>query len=169
MYKNLVVSYFRPVAILLLLGGLCLSCSKESGPVADGKSATTAGDDQIASQGAYEITAKLLEIPGELPDDPLYNYAFVFKYEIVNVIRGELDSKIVYIGHYKPLEPRDTVADVSSGEVGGNLKEFRAGDIHHMALEVPIDDYFMGGIVNRYFEENTGPIYWAVWTNRAAD
>jgi len=37
-----------------------------------------------------------------------------------------------------------------------------------MALEVPIDDYYMGGIINRYFGEETGPIYWAVWTNQAS-
>jgi len=50
-------------------------------------------------------------------------------------------------------------------DVGGNLQKFRAGDVHRIALETPIDDFFMGGIVNRYFEEYKGPVYWAVWTN----
>jgi hypothetical protein len=34
-----------------------------------------------------------------------------------------------------------------------------------MALEVPIDDYYMGGIINKYFGESEDPIYWALWTN----
>ena len=79
--------------------------------------------------------------------------------------RGDIEPGIIYIGHYNPLHPRSEVADARSGDIGGNLKTFRAGDVHRMALEVPIDDYFMGGIVNRYFEEETGPIYWAVWSN----
>ena len=38
-----------------------------------------------------------------------------------------------------------------------------------MALEVPIDDHFMGGIVNKYFGQDTGPLYWAVWVNQAEE
>jgi hypothetical protein len=39
--------------------------------------------------------------------------------------------------------------------VGGNLRQFRAGQLHHLALEVPIEDHFMGGIVNKYFGKTT--------------
>ena len=46
-----------------------------------------------------------------------------------------------------------------------NLKRFKATDIHRIALEVPIDDYYMGGIINKYFGESEDPIYWALWTN----
>ena len=61
-----------------------------------------------------------------------------------------------------------TVADARVPQIGGNLKQFRVGDVHHMALEVPIDDYFMGGIINKYFGVVKDPIYWAVWTDKAA-
>jgi hypothetical protein len=37
-----------------------------------------------------------------------------------------------------------------------------------MALEAPIDDYYMGGIINKYFGKFNGPIYWAVWTNEVS-
>ncbi len=50
-------------------------------------------------------------------------------------------------------------------ELGGNLRRFDVGQIHRLALEVPIEDHFMGGIVNKYFGQDTGPLYWAVWTN----
>ncbi|MFH1742345.1 MAG: hypothetical protein ABIH23_25350 [bacterium] len=115
--------------------------------------------------GSVEVTAKLIEILEEFPNIKLYDYAYVLKYKVLTVHRGTVDSETIYVGHYNPLKPRATVADARSGEIGGNLKKFRAEDIHRMALEVPIDDYFMGGIINKYFEEGTGPIYWAVWTN----
>lgn len=144
--------------ILVLVAALaCASCA--------GK-ADSGEDDRVTAMGKYEITARLVEIRGELPDIPLYDYSFIFKYEIETVHRGELAPGIIYIGHYNPLKPRDGVADVRSGEIGGKLKRFRVGDIHRMALDVPIDDFFMGGIVNRYADEDTGPIYWAMWTNR---
>lgn len=122
-------------------------------------------DPNVTTKGSFEVTAKLVEINGEMPDIPLYDYAFVFKYQIVKVHRGEIEGDTIYIGHYNPLKPRDSVADVRSGEIGGNVKKFQVGDVHRMALESPIEDFFMGGIVNRYFEDYSGPIYWAVWAN----
>ena len=46
------------------------------------------------------------------------------------------------------------------------LRQFRAGQVHRMALELPIDDHYMGGIVNKCFGQETGPLYWAVWTDQ---
>ncbi len=148
--------HLLPISIVLLSILLLASCA---GKVSDGSGP------QVTTLGSYEVTAKLLEIKGELPDIPLYDYAFIFKYQVQKVHRGKIDSDILYIGHYNPLKPRADVADVRSGDIGGNVKKIRVGDIHRMALEVPIEDYFMGGIVNRYFEDYSGPIYWAVWTN----
>ena len=71
----------------------------------------------------------------------------------------------IYVGHYNPWKPRSEAADRRVQGIGGNLEQFRAGQIHHMALEVPIDDFFMGGIVNKYFGQTTDPLFWAVWTN----
>lgn len=126
----------------------------------------TGEDGRVTTMGTLEVTAQLVEIPEPFPDIPLYDYAYVLKYKVLQTHRGKVNSEIIYIGHYNPLKPRDRVADVRSGEIGGNLKSFKPGDIHRMALEVPIDDFFMGGIINKYFELETGPIYWAVWTNR---
>ncbi|MFB3902458.1 MAG: hypothetical protein ACE15E_03335 [Acidobacteriota bacterium] len=72
----------------------------------------------------------------------------------------------VYIGRYNPLKPRSSVTDARVTDVGGNVRQFKVGDVHRMALEVPIDEHYMGGIVNRYSGQPTGPIYWAVWSNR---
>lgn len=126
-------------------------------------------DKQVTTVGSVEVTGRLVEIRGKfLPNDGLYNYAFVMKYEILEVHRGEVDAKEIVIAHYNPLKPRRKVADEFYPDIGGTLKKFRAGDFHRMALEVPIDDHYIGGIVDRYFDEKLGPVYLAVWTNPAS-
>jgi len=144
--------------LLLLLCplGLCFSCSKKP---------DTGEDAKVTTLGSIEVKAQLLEIRGKIIDDPLYDYAHVMKYRILHVYRGKIDGDIIYVGHYNPAEPRSSVADARVREIGGNLRRFKATDIHRIALEVPIDDYYMGGIINKYFSESKDPIYWALWTN----
>ena len=129
---------------LVFTGLICLSCSESADPV----------------------TARLMEIPdGAIFKRELYNYTTILKYEVLRVHRGHTDTNSIYVGHYNPFKPRSEAADKRVKGIGGNLKSFRAGRIHRMALEVPIDDYFMGGIINKYFGMFNEPIYWAVWTN----
>jgi hypothetical protein len=136
---------------------LCTSCAKKT---------DSGADPQVTSLGSVEVTAELLEIPGEIRNDPMYDYAHVMKYKVLTVHRGQVDKDVIYVGQYNPAKPRDAVADARVGQIGGNLKQFRVGDIHRLALEVPIDDYYMGGIINKYFGQTQDPIYWALWTNR---
>jgi hypothetical protein len=138
----------------------CASCAKV---------VQTGEDPQVTSRGSAEVTAQLVEIRGEYPKLPNYDYAFVMQYRVLQVHRGKVDGDTIHVGHYNPHKPRDAAADARVEAIGGNLKEFRAGDTHRMALEVPIDDYYMGGIVDRYFPQRQGPIYWAVWTNRVVE
>jgi hypothetical protein len=144
------------VISMLCVLNLCVSCSKKP---------DTGEDAKVTTLGSIEVTAQLLEIKGKIIDDPLYDYAHVMKYKILEVHRGKVDKDTIYVGHYNPAEPRRSVADARVSEIGGNLRSFRAMDIHRMALEVPIDDYYMGGIINKYFGESEDPIYWALWTN----
>jgi hypothetical protein len=148
------------LGLLLLAGLCCASCASQT---------DTGEDPEVTTRGSAEVTAQLVEIRGEFPDNANYDYAFVMKYEVLQTHRGEVDSDVIYVGHYNPRKPRATVADERAREIGGNLEQFRARDVHRMALELPIDDYFMGGIVDKYFEEKSDPIYWAVWTNRVVE
>ena len=121
---------------------------------------------RLANRGSIEVTAKLVEIPeGAIFDRPLYNYATVLKYEVLEVHRGRVKGQTIYVGHYNPAKPRSEAADRRVPDVGGNLKSFRAGQVHRMALEESMFDHFTGGILNLYSEEDTDPIYWAVWTD----
>ena len=125
----------------------------------------TGADPQVTSLGGVEVTAELLEIPGEIRNDPMYDYAHVMKYKVLTVHRGQVDKDVIYVGQYNPAKPRADAADARAGDIGGNLQQFRVGDIHRLALEVPIDDYYMGGIINKYFGQTEDPVYWALWTN----
>jgi hypothetical protein len=154
----------------------CVSCAtSEQGPTSTGpgqptKIAARTGDTPVATRGSTEVTGKLLEIPeGAVFKRDLYDYATVLKYQVLQVHRGEVDGKTIYVGHYNPFKPRSEAADRRVKDIGGNLKAFRAGQVHRMALEVPLDDYFMGGVVDKYFGQETGPIFWAVWTDLVSE
>lgn len=159
MGKRIVISLICTMIALSCL--VCLSCRKESNPAA-----ASGQDPNVTSMGHIEVTARLTEIPeGAIFKRELYDYTTILKYNVLKVHRGQVAAETIYVGHYNPFKPRNQAADKQVPGIGGNLTAFRAGQIHRMALEVPIDDYFMGGIINKYFGKFDGPIYWAVWTN----
>jgi hypothetical protein len=127
-------------------------------------------DPELAKRGDIEVTARLVEVPdGAIFKRELYNYATVLKYQVVQVHRGKLDGETFYVGQYNPFKPRAEAADKQVNDVGGNLENFREGQVHRLALDGLIDDHYMGGIVNKYFGKTSDPIYWAVWTNLVSE
>jgi hypothetical protein len=131
------------------------------------KQPETVLDRELTSLGSAEVTGELIEIPGTFPPNDLYDYTYVLKYRVLRVHRGDLSTPEIFVGHYNPLKPRATVADEQSGKIGGRVEKFRAGDIHRMALDAPLDQHWMGGIIDKYFDQK-GIRYWAVWTNPGA-
>ena len=107
-----------------------------------------------------------LKIPqGAIFKRDLYDYATILKYRVLKVQRGQVQGETIYVGHYNPWKPRSEAADARVKNIGGTLRKFAAGQVHHLALDAPIEDCFMGGIVNKYFGQTTGPLYWALWTD----
>ena len=150
--------------VLLLAWLMCTSCEKKSDRLS-----ATGEDAEVTTRGTIEITAWLIEVPeGAIFKRDLYDYATILKYQVLKVHRGQVKADTIYVGHYNPFKPRSEAADRRVKDIGGNLKKFQAGQVHRMALEVPIDDYYIGGIINKYFNESKDPIYWAVWTNQVA-
>ena len=152
-------------------GGLLLAVGLMAGACAQKREGTgsPSADPELAKRGSIEVTARLVEIPeGAIFQRELYNYATVLKYQVLEVHRGKVKGQTIYVGHYNPAKPRSEVADRRVPEVGGNLKSFRAGQEHRMALEDSMLDHFTGGILNKYSEEDTDPIYWAVWTDQVS-
>jgi hypothetical protein len=127
-------------------------------------------DPQLSTRGSLEVTAQLIDIPeGAIFNRELYDYATVLKYKVLKVHRGHVTTGAIYVAHYNPFKPRNQAADARVKEIGGNLQMFKAGQTHRMALEAPVEDHFMGGLVNKYFGQTSHAIYWAVWTNRAGE
>jgi hypothetical protein len=155
-------------SLLLAVGLMAAACAKRR----EG-AASPGPDPELAKRGSIEVTARLVEIPeGAIFQRELYNYATVLKYQVLKVHRGRLKGQTIvreddriYVGHYNPFKPRSEAADRRVQDVGGNLKLFRAGQVHRMALEESMLDHYMGGILNKYYRQDPDPIYWAVWTD----
>lgn len=144
---------------MVLLAGA--SCGRPPGP-----SAAAGPSAEVKTLGSIEVTAQLEEIPdGAIFKRDLYDYTTILKYKVLKVHRGEVKGEEILIGHYNPFKPRSEAADRQVREIGGSVRRFEAGQVHRMALEVPLDDHFMGGVINKYFGKETGPLYWAVWTD----
>lgn len=144
----------------LLLAGILLSgCDQKP----------AAPDPQLSARGTVEVTARLAEVPeGAIFKRDLYDYAAILKYEVTAVHRGKVEQgATIYVGHYNPWKPRAEAGDKKVRDIGGKLREFRGGELHRMALELPIDECYLGGIVDKYFGKHDGPVYWAVWTDPA--
>ncbi len=146
--------------IRAMLAGILMMCG------ASCRKAETGADAQVTKLGSVEVTARLEEIRGTFPPNNLYDYVYVLKYRVLETHRGKVDGQTILVGHYNPLKARTEAADKRSGPIGGNLRKFTAGDIHRMALETPLDDFYMGPLINKYHDEDKSPLYWAVWTNR---
>lgn len=148
------------VLLLLVLAGLLLSsCGRSS------DASRTTADPHLATNGTVEVTAQLVEVPsGAIFKRDLYNYATILKYHVLSVQRGKLDGDTIYVGHYNPWKPRAEAADARVKNTGGNVRQFQAGQTHHLALDTPLEDYYPGGIVNKYFGQATNTLYWAAWT-----
>jgi len=124
-------------------------------------------DSEVTTLGTAEVTAELVEIPSPFPPNDLYNYAYVLKYRLLKTHRGQVPAGQILVAQYNPLKPRERVQDDVSGRVGGHLSAFRAGDVHRMALASPLDQFWMGGIIDEYFNQKATR-YWAIWTNPGA-
>jgi hypothetical protein len=151
---------------LLVVAMLVAGCQTSSSQVA----ATGRGEEaNVKSKGSVEVTGRLVEIPdGAIFERDLYHYAGILKYEVVSVHRGSLaKGETIYVGHYDPWKPRDLAAGGQVKDVGGTLRKFEAGRFHRMALETPMDEFYLGAIVDKYFGKHDGSAYWAVWTNAA--
>lgn len=147
------------LACLLVLAWLVSSCG-------DNHPTSRVPDPHLSTNGTVEVTARLVEIPeGAIFKRDLYDYATILKYEVLTVHRGQPASTNIYVAHYNPWKPRSEAADARAKNIGGSLDQFQAGQVHHLALEVPVEDFFMGGIVDKYFGVQK-TIYWAVWTNK---
>src|SRR5262249_4380343 len=129
---------------------------------------TPAPSPELGTNGDVEGTARLTEIGGEVPPNKPYDYVVGMEYRGRKFHRGRGQGDTTFVGHYNPLKARAAAQDKFSGKVGGNVTRFQVGDVHRMALEGPLDELFMGGIIDKHVKEK-GTRYRAIWTDRATE
>jgi hypothetical protein len=100
-----------------------------------------------APADAFTVTAKLIEVPGKLPPDDLYDYAYVMKYEVQG---GPRDKQVLYVAHYKPRQPRAKIKDKMKEFVAGKLRSFNPGDVHALKLTAELKKIWPGPLTDEY-------------------
>lgn len=114
---------------------------------------------------AFEVTARLIKIPGKFPPDDLYDYAFVMKYKVQG---GKLGNKELLVAHYKPLRPRQKINDKMKKHVGGKLKRFKEGALHKMTLTPRLRKIWKGPLVDKFFATDRKSVrHWCLVVNPA--
>lgn len=109
------------------------------------------------------VEGRLTEIPGKMPSNDLYSYVYIFKYKVLSVTSGKLDSKDVLVGVYNPLIARGQVKDKMADKSKGNVGEFKAKSKHKLKL-VPLEGNWDGAVEDEYFDDES-PRYLAIEVN----
>lgn len=111
-----------------------------------------------------EVVARLVEIPGKMPANDLYNYVYILKYKVVQVISGKVEEKEVLVGQYNPRVPRNQVKDKMDALVDGTVQAFKAGELHRLKLIKPMEKVWKDAVEDEYFDD-TSERYFAVQTD----
>ncbi|MFL5305195.1 MAG: hypothetical protein ACJ8F1_08280 [Polyangia bacterium] len=93
------------------------------------------------------VTAKLVEIPGKFPDDELYDYAYVMRYQVIG---GPMDKQSILVAHYKPRQPRPAIKDKMKSVVSGKVRAFHVGDVQKLQLTSNIKSVWKGPVVDEF-------------------
>ena len=104
---------------LIGFGALFIACEKKEATKQE-TNQTTAISTSSRHQAGLQIKAKLVEIPGPFPANDLYNYVYVMRYEIKQVLAGEFSGKDILVGQYNPRIPRAEIKDDRDAIVDGN-------------------------------------------------
>lgn len=123
-----------------------------------------AGETKNDSKSLVVVKARLMEIPSQFPQNNLYNYVYIFKYKVLQVVQGQLKAQEILVGQYNPLQPRDQVHDKMDAVVNGNLKSFQTGQMHELKLSPHLQQYWDGALEDEYFDDDSERWY-AVETN----
>lgn len=101
------------------------------------------------------VEARLIEIPGTMPPNDLYNYVYILKYKVIKVIQGKLDSKEILVGQYNPLQARNAIHDKMDSKVDGNTRYFKAGAKHTLTLTQPLTTIWNEAVEDEYFDDDS--------------
>ena len=160
----------KPALILSLSMLFPFTACKEKTPGTSGSppresAAAPAAPAKPPVEGELVMTAKLMDISGSFPANELYNYAYVMKYQVLQVSQGTYADAEILVAHYNPRMAREEIKDEQDAKVGGNVKSFQVGDTHYLVLS-QLEGVFTGAVEDDYFKDKR-PRYWALWADKA--
>ncbi len=140
-------------AMLLLSAAVAHRAARADGPAAAPPATPPA-------TAPITVTAKLIEIPGKFPDDELYDYAYVMKYQVIG---GPMDKQMILVAHYKPRQPRSAIKDKMKSVVSGKVRSFHVGDVQKLQLTANIKSVWKGPVVDEFgATDHKSPRYFAL-------
>lgn len=126
--------------------------SKKTDMVSSASKQTKKTQDNVNENDTLVLTARLIEIPGTMPSNDLYNYVFIMKYRVLTVKKGNCSEKEIYVGHYNPLIPRRQIKGKMDSLVNGNIEKFAAGSKHQLTLVSPMEKVWKDAVEDNYIE-----------------
>lgn len=126
--------------------------SKKTDMVSSASQQTEELKDDVKENDTLVLTARLIEIPGTMPPNDLYDYVFIMKYRVLAVTKGKCSEKEIYVGHYNPLIPRSQIKGKMDPLVNGNIEKFTAGSKHQLTLVSPIEKVWKDAVEDNYIE-----------------
>jgi hypothetical protein len=112
-----------------------------------------------SAQDTLVVIARLIEIPGKLPPNDLYNYVYIMKYRITKVLKGSYKGQEILVGHYNPLIPRKLIKDKMAAFVGGDVAKFETGAKHRLTLIKPIERIWKDAVEDDYADSDLEKYY----------
>ena len=119
-----------------------------------------------SSQNTLKVVGRLVEVPGTMPPNDLYNYVYILKYRVLKVVEGKYTAREILVGQYNPLIPRDKIKDKMDSLVEGDVSQFKPGDKHELVLAAPLEKYWPEAVEDEYFDE-TQVRYFALRTDKS--
>ena len=98
------------------------------------------------------VQARLIEIPGTMPPNELYNYVYVMKYKVEKVIEGKLEVQEILVGQYNPLMSRSQLAGPLKDKVSGDVDKFKVGAKQTLTL-VSLEKNWDGAVEDEFFDD----------------
>lgn len=113
--------------------------------------------------GTLVVVARLAEAPGNFPDNDHYDYAYILKYRLEFVYRGDYQDEFLLVGHYNPRIPRKALRGAITEKAGGNVIDYQVGDLHYLVLN-PLQQVYEDAVEDEFYLENR-PRFWASWAD----
>jgi hypothetical protein len=114
-----------------------------------------------ADPAIVEVTAKLVEIPSQLPPD--HDYAYVMRYVVTG---GPLDRRSLLVAHYRPRLSRPRIKDRMRPFVRGKVRGFVVGEVHRLKLSADLKAIWSGAVIDEFAARDRKSVrYWALETD----